>query len=182
MEQNLKDLLEKLSTDEMYDFIDSKEVKEAYKDCYTSELSGWRNIIYFNGELNISGLLSEGNTLMSIHNGEAIELASITRGLELDGDVVTLENIEDLEDFKEFKEFVLEREYAIEDLLEKSQEEKSAMLNEISFFDSLYCEFNRDNYMKLIDKAIELEWDVYGRDKLIEDIYNAVEMIRDAEE
>lgn len=175
-----KELLSKidLRSVEFYNFIDT-EVRETWiQSHYASDLSGWSHDVLFDGKYKLSGLMSQGSYL----DGDYVFLTSIKMGGGELPDAVDFTNVDDLEDVELFKQFVLEREYDQEELIGLTQEEKDTKFYDLTFLDSYYAEFNYKLYTELLRDCVVAMWDMYGRDEVINNIENNVNMHIEYEE
>ena len=191
MKKNLFEAVKNLNMEKVINFID-KEVKEAYINSFlNSSFQGWmhRIVLESDGNIFISGSMSNNTIFQSMYDGDSIELGNIPAWQEIEGDVITSDDIAALtEEEKNDLWISIQGEYEFESLKEQADEfqEKFDLEyicdNNMSLVESSFRNLFSEKYEELQKEYIEAQWDNYERDSVIDKIYDTLTEIRRTEE
>ena len=191
MKKNLFEAVKNLNMEKVINFID-KEVKEAYINSFlNSSFQGWmhRIVLESDGNIFISGSMSNNTIFQSMYDGDSIELGNIPAWQEIEGDVITSDDIAALtEEEKNCLWISVQGEYEFESLKEQADEfqEKFDLEyicdNNMSLVESSFRNLFSEKYEELQKEYIEAQWDNYERDSVIDKIYDTLTEIRRTEE
>ena len=191
MKKNLFEAVKNLNMEKVINFID-KEVKEAYINSFlNSSFQGWmhRIVLESDGNIFISGSMSSNTNFISAYEGDSIELVNIPAWQEIEGDVITFDDIAALtEEEKNDLWINIEGEYGFESLKEQANEfqEKFDLEyicnNNMSLIENSFNSLFSEKYEELKKEYVENEWESWGRDNIIEKIENTLAEIREAAE
>ena len=191
MKKKLFEAIKNLEMEKVINFID-KEVKEAYINSFlNSSFQGWmhRIVLESDGNIFISGSMSNNTIFQSMYDGDSIELGNIPAWQEIEGDVITFDDIAALtEEEKNDLWISIQGEYEFESLKEQADEfqekfdleyicDNNMCLVENSF-NSLFSE----KYEELKKEYVENEWESWEKDNIIEKIENTLVEIKEAAE
>ena len=191
MKKKLFEAIKNLDMEKVINFID-KEVKEAYINSFlNSSFQGWmhRIVLESDGNIFISGSMSSNTIFQSTYEGDSIELANIPAWQEIEGDVITFDDIAALtEEEKNDLWINIEGEYGFESLKEQANEfqEKFDLEyicnNNMSLIENSFNSLFSEKYEELQKEYIEAQWDNYERDSVIDKIYNTLAEIMETVE
>lgn len=191
MKKKLFEAIKNLEMEKVIDFVD-EEVKEEYINSYLkSSFQGWihRIVLESDGNLFISGSMSSNTNFISAYEGDSIELVNIPAWQEIEGDVITFDDIAALtEEEKNDLWINIEGEYGFESLKEQANEfqEKFDLEyicnNNMSLIENSFNSLFSEKYEELKKEYVENEWESWGRDNIIEKIENTLAEIREAAE
>ena len=191
MKKNLFEAVKNLNMEKVINFID-KEVKEAYINSFlNSSFQGWmhRIVLESDGNIFISGSMSNNTIFQSMYDGDSIDLGNIPAWQEIEGDVITFDDIAALtEEEKNDLWINIEGEYGFESLKEQANEfqEKFDLEyicnNNMSLIENSFNSLFSEKYEELKKEYVENEWESWGRDNIIEKIENTLAEIREAAE
>ena len=191
MKKKLFEAIKNLEMEKVIDFID-KEVKEAYINSFlNSSFQGWmhRIVLESDGNIFISGSMSNNTIFQSMYDGDSIELGNIPAWQEIEGDVITSDDIAALtEEEKNDLWISIQGEYEFENLKEQADEfqEKFDLEyicdNNMCLVESLFGNLFSEKYEELQKRYVEAEWDNYGRDSIVDEIYDKIIEIKEAAE
>ena len=191
MKKELFEAIKNLEMEKVIDFID-KEVKEAYINSFlNSSFQGWmhRIVLEPDGNIFISGSMSNNTIFQSMYDGDSIELGNIPAWQEIEGDVITFDDIAALtEEEKNDLWINIEGECGFESLKEQVNEfqEKFDLEyicnNNMSLIESSFNSLFSEKYEELQKRYVEAEWDNYVRDSIVDEIYDKIIEIREAAE
>ena len=191
MKKKLFEAIKNLEMEKVINFID-KEVKEAYINSFlNSSFQGWmhRIVLESDGNIFISGSMSNNTIFQSMYNGDSIELGNIPAWKEIEGDVITFDDIAALtEEEKNDLWINIEGEYGFESLKEQANEfqEKFDLEyicnNNMSLIENSFNSLFSEKYEELQKRYVEAEWDNYVRDSIVDEIYDKIIEIKEAAE
>ena len=191
MKKKLFEAIKNLEMEKVIDFID-KEVKEAYINSFlNSSFQGWihRIVLESDGNLFISGSMSSNTNFISAYDGDSIELVNIPAWQEIEGDVITFDDIAALtEEEKNDLWINIEGEYGFESLKEQANEfqEKFDLEyicnNNMSLIENSFNSLFSEKYEELKKEYVENEWESWERDNIIEKIENTLAEIMETVE
>ena len=191
MKKKLFEAVKNLDMEKVINFID-KEVKEAYINSFlNSSFQGWmhRIVLESDGNIFISGSMSNNTIFQSMYDGDSIELGNIPAWQVIEGDVLTSDDIAALtEEEKNCLWISVQGEYEFESLKEQADEfqEKFDLEyicdNNMSLVESSFRNLFSEKYEELQKEYIEAQWDNYERDSVIDKIYDTLTEIRRTEE
>ena len=188
MKREMLEAIKNLDMDTVIDFVDS-EVKEAYIDSYiNSSFQGWihRVMLESDGNLFISGAMSNNTSFESSFNGDSANLVNIDAWNSIEGDVITIDDINELtEGEKESLWFSLEGEYDFNNLQEQAEDEDEEfnleyiLNNNMCLIENAFNSLYPEKYEQLQRNYIEAEWEAYKRDNVIDEIENSLSELID---
>ena len=191
MKKNLFEAVKNLDMEKVINFID-KEVKEAYINSFlNSSFQSWmhRIVLESDGNIFISGSMSNNTIFQSMYDGDSIELGNIPAWQEIEGDVITFDDIAALtEEEKNDLWISIQGEYEFESLKEQADEfqEKFDLEyicdNNMCLVESSFRNLFSEKYEELQKEYIEAQWDNYERDSVIDKIYDTLTEISRTEE
>ena len=181
MKKKLFEAIKNLDMEKVIDFVDN-EVKESYINSFlNSSFQGWmhRIVLESDGNIFISGSMSNNTIFQSMYDGDSIELGNIPAWQEIEGDVITSDDIAALT--KEEKNDLwisIQGEYEFQEKFDLEYICDNNMCLVESSFNSLFSE----KYEELKKEYVENEWESWERDNIIEKIENTLAEIMETVE
>ena len=186
MKKELLEQLKNLTTDRIGDFLE-EEVKEVCINSFLNpSFQGWvhRIILEDDGNLFISGSMSNNTSFISTYEGNSLELANIPAWRELDTELqdFDIENLTEEEQKELLESYLFDKEDTEIhfDYLEKPDNYNISNYSPSSL-EPYFIELFPDKWKEILEDDVEVYWCNYGYDNLMDDINNHVEELLEYE-
>lgn len=182
------EMLRELDFDYLVNFVDT-QCKDEFLFAATTTQTGWHSsVIFDNGELYITGALSQGTVTMSQYEGTSLTLYNFDYSINFDDNVFAYgfyDIILEKDEQDKLYKVLMNEFYCADDFENDEVVTIDELINEYDLcINDIIFKYMNDVYNKYLNECIEANWDEYYRQIVLDEIWDNIEneMFRLAEQ